>query len=70
MFEGMDRNGFLTGPLNCNQCGKELSGENGPRPAETYAGTYTGLCYSCEKGGALIVKKHFEGAVTYSYKPE
>jgi hypothetical protein len=53
-YASMDRDGFF--PVHpCKGCGKELSGKDGPRPAETYAGTATGLCYSCERGKAYVV---------------
>jgi len=68
-FKHMDKNGFLPKGIKCDQCGKELSGENGPRPAESYAGSFTGLCYSCQNGGPYIVKEHFDGAITRSYPP-
>lgn len=36
----------------CSRCGKQLNGDGG-HPAELYAGTYTGLCYGCERGSAF-----------------
>lgn len=41
----MDSNGFIVGDIFCTRCGKKLGTVN---PAENYAGTYTGLCYTCE----------------------
>lgn len=45
----MDSQGFLAPPgvFPCRVCGKPLN-PNGHRPAETYAGTFTGECYSCQ----------------------
>lgn len=53
-FAGIDSDGFLS-VAPCKQCGQPLSGKDGPRPAETYAGTATGLCYGCERSGSYVV---------------
>lgn len=37
-FAGMDKDGFFP-PTPCKACGTMLSSADGPRPAETYAGT-------------------------------
>lgn len=50
----MDKDGFFP-VVPCRACGKQLSGRDGPRPAETYAGTATGLCYACSSGPAYVV---------------
>ncbi len=55
--------------LNCVSCNSCLSGPDGPRPAETYGGTYTGLCYACERGPRMIVGRWACGAVKWSYPP-
>lgn len=39
---------------NCKQCNNPLN-PNDHRPAELYAGTYTGLCYSCQNLPAYVV---------------
>jgi hypothetical protein len=53
-YSQMDGDGFL--PVTpCRVCGKPLSSKDGPRPAETYAGTATGLCYACSSGPAYVV---------------
>jgi hypothetical protein len=65
----MTWNGFLPEGITCKKCGKELSGENGPRPAESYLGTYTGLCYKCSFEAPYIVEVHSDGAITWSYPP-
>lgn len=39
----------------CQGCGKELDGEYGPNPAETYAGTFNGLCYTCTGKSPFVV---------------
>ena len=50
----MDSQGML--PKHCcKNCGKPLNADGG-HPAELYAGTYTGLCYSCERGPAFVYK--------------
>ncbi len=46
----MSWDGMLPATLNCIQCDKPLN-ENGQRPAELYAGTFTGICYECERKG-------------------
>lgn len=40
-------NGFLPKGTKCKACGAVLQGEGEGRPAESYAGTYTGLCNAC-----------------------
>lgn len=45
-FTPMDENGFLP-PQPCRRCGRQLEGEGSGRPAELYAGTFTGLCNGC-----------------------
>ena len=40
------------GEASCLKCGEPLN-KGGLRPAEIYAGTYTGLCYSCERSSAF-----------------
>lgn len=54
----MTWNGFLEN-CRCKNCNKPLSGQDGPRPAESYAGTYTGLCYDCE-GAKDFVLTHYQ----------
>lgn len=53
-YTDMDERGFLP-PTPCRVCGEMLSDADGPRPAETYAGTFTGLCYGCERSGPYVV---------------
>lgn len=55
--------------IDCKQCGAELSGPNGPRPAESYAGTFTGLCYRCSNGAAYVAREHDDGCQEWSYPP-
>lgn len=38
----------------CRACGKTLNAD-GMHPAELYAGTFTGLCYGCERSGSYVV---------------
>ena len=66
----MSWNGFYP-PHNCRNCGLPLSGENGPRPAELYAGTYTGLCYKCQSiAKAVVHTSHLDGAMHISYRAQ
>jgi hypothetical protein len=53
---------------NCKQCGQVLN-PDGHRPAELYAGTYTGICYACERSGPYVVEAHIDGAMLFSYPP-
>ncbi len=46
-----------------------LCGEHGPRPAETYAGTFTGLCYACERADHYQVASLPDGTLRLSYPP-
>jgi hypothetical protein len=38
-------------------------------PAELYLGTYTGLCYECERAGVIVVETFPDGAKTLCYPP-
>lgn len=54
----------------CLRCGKPLDGENGRNPAESYAGTFTGLCYPCSGVPAYVeVIYIFDGAQRVSWPP-
>ncbi len=67
----MDRDGFLAPPgvLKCEKCGKGLNADKN-HPAESYAGTATGLCYACEGAGAFPTGKVLlSGAIEYSHPP-
>ena len=64
----MDEHGFLP-PHGCRICGTPLCGQGGDRPAELYAGTYTGLCYRCERGQAFLVITLGDGAQVWSHPP-
>lgn len=56
--------------LTCSRCGEELSGRGGDRPAETYAGTYTGLCYGCQRTRAFPRQvDELDGAVWWEWPP-
>src|SRR5687767_9025531 len=50
----MNSQGFREFDLFCKKCNKKLN-EDGGHPAETYLGTYTGLCYTCERAGPYKV---------------
>lgn len=56
--------GFLHG-VKCSNCDKVL----GQNPAENYAGTYTGLCYTCERADVFVAKAEPDGAQHLSYPP-
>jgi len=53
---------------NC-KCGKPLNAD-GNHPAELYAGTYTGLCHTCERAPAFVTEEHRDGATRISYAPD
>lgn len=54
---------------NCESCGKPLN-EDGGHPAELYAGTYTGLCYKCERKPDFVLKTYvIDGALLISHPP-
>jgi hypothetical protein len=64
----LDSQGMLSAH-HCKQCGKPLNAD-GFHPAELYAGTYTGLCYSCEKSGECLIKVDpLDGARTWEFPP-
>jgi hypothetical protein len=68
VYSQMDSSGHF--PVHpCHGCGTPLCGWDGPRPAETYAGTYTGLCYSCERAGPHVVEELPDGTQRISYPP-
>jgi hypothetical protein len=46
--------GMFPADWTCRVCGKRLNAD-GHHPAELYAGTFTGLCYGCERGAAYVV---------------
>lgn len=59
---------------DCKVCGNPLGGKkHGPdtydRPAELYAGTYTGICYTCQNRGPYVEYVLFDGLQRVSYPP-
>lgn len=61
--------GMLPEGAKCKKCGKLLNADGG-HPAELFLGTYTGLCYSCERSGPYTVGVFkLDGAVKISYPP-
>jgi hypothetical protein len=52
----------------CCECGKPLNADGG-HPAELYAGTYTGLCYACERKGPSVVSVYEDGGKLVSHPP-
>lgn len=66
----MSWNGFLPKGVKCKKCGAVLEGEGEGRPAESYLGTYTGLCYPCTDQPAYATGEVYKsGAVEYSHRP-
>lgn len=54
-YAPMDKStGMYPADWTCKACGKVLNADGG-HPAELYAGTYTGLCYGCERAGTYVV---------------
>ena len=53
----------------CRNCDAPLSGADGPRPAETYLGTYNGLCYPCTLSGMRLERLRSDGLREYSFPP-
>ena len=60
----MSWDGFLPEGTKCEQCGNILK-----KDAELYAGTFTGLCRSCENISSKVEVTYFDGAVRISYPP-
>lgn len=57
-------------PHNCQSCNTPLMGENSGRPAELYAGTYTGLCYKCQSKPSAVIYVHpLDECQKISYPP-
>jgi hypothetical protein len=52
---GMNERGHYTIGMECLNCGKQLNAD-GNHPAETYAGTWNGLCYGCTKAPAFVAR--------------
>lgn len=65
----MDQRGFY--PKHpCKNCGTLLQGFGDGTPAETYAGTYTGLCYRCSNIEKVVMKvSALDNAYHISYAP-
>lgn len=62
--------GFYAG-LSCRNCGNALEGQDSGRPAESYTGTYNGLCYLCTNGKAYPLNDYqfLSGARYWSHPP-
>lgn len=64
----MDSHGMLPAH-NCKQCDKPLNAD-GYHPAELYAGTYTGLCYRCERSDVrLLYTAPLDGCQSWEFPP-
>lgn len=59
----------IPGGIDCAICGKTLGSIDDPRsnPAESYAGTYTGLCYGCERSATWACYRCNDGLIYYSH---
>lgn len=64
VLDQMDAQGMLP-QTPCLGCGKPLNA-GGMHPAETYAGSATGYCYTCAGGPAYVVKTLRSGAQLWS----
>lgn len=54
-YQDMDpQTGMYPADWRCRVCDVVLNADGG-HPAELYAGTFTGLCYRCERGPAYVV---------------
>jgi hypothetical protein len=54
-YADMDpKTGMFPADWSCKACGVQLNADGG-HPAELYAGTFTGLCYRCERSGPYVV---------------
>jgi hypothetical protein len=58
--------GMLPAGTKCKRCGKVLNADGG-HPAELYAGTYTGECYSCARENGRVERGYPTGARELSY---
>jgi len=67
-FAAMDPDTGMFPQHNCKGCGKPLNADGG-HPAELYAGTYTGLCYTCRDAGPYSVQEYPSGARLMSHRP-
>ena len=64
----MDNRGFLPRGIKCKSCGKVLNTDGG-NPAESYLGTFTGICQKCESAPPFRVETLVSGAVLWSCPP-
>lgn len=56
------------GEIPCKACGKPLNAA-GMYPAETYMGTFNGLCYPCTGAGPFLLETEHDGAEWWSHPP-
>jgi len=64
----MSWNGFYP-EHPCKKCGQMLKGQDSGYPAETYAGTYNGLCYKCTGSMPYLQKKWADGCQLWNFPP-
>lgn len=51
----------------CKLCGNRLQGQGEGRPAESYLGTFTGLCYPCNDRPACVARLFPDGAKLWTH---
>lgn len=69
-YAAMDpQTGMFPKGWTCKRCGRELDDGTRGRPAELYAGTYTGLCYPCTNEGPYVSEIREDGCQVWSYPP-
>jgi len=70
IYAVMDRHGMLPDDIFCVRCAKPLNA-GGRRPAELYAGTFTGICGGCMNEGAYVVEVAvLDGCRKVSWPPD
>lgn len=52
--------------MKCKRCDDVLGDGS---PAESYAGTYTGLCNQCMREGPVVLRRYRDGAQQIEYAP-
>ncbi len=68
-YKDMDVNGMYPSDWACLGCGAKLNADGG-HPAELYAGTFNGLCYSCTAKPRYLERVHLlDGAYEWNYAP-
>lgn len=63
-----DEDGFMP-PSECYRCTTPLQGQYSGHPAESYAGTFTGLCGKCTHAEPIKIGEYDNGAELWEYAP-